>query len=72
MSNFALNTLDKIKEKVNMLDSLSQIEIATKILNDTKDYDDDLIEHHYIKLDCEIRPIENNVNLFINFLGRRI
>lgn len=70
MSNFVLNTLEKLKEKVNMVDSLSQIEIATKILNDTKD-SDNVIEQHYNKLDCEINPIDKNVIFLIN-LGERI
>lgn len=49
MSNFILDTLDKVNDKFNMLQSLTDMKIATKILEeDTTNHD--VLEKHYKKL----------------------
>jgi poly [ADP-ribose] polymerase len=61
MSNFVIDTVEKLKEKVSMVESLSQIEVATKILDDAKDAED-LVDQYYKKLDCEIEQVDSNVS----------
>lgn len=62
MSNFVIDTVEKLKEKANMVESLSQIEVATKILDNTKDAED-IIDQYYKKLECEIEQVDSNVKL---------
>ena len=63
MSNFEINTLEKLKEKVDMVESLSQIEVATRILDDAKDAED-LLDQYYKKLDCDIQPVDKKVRIY--------
>ena len=70
MSNFVIDTEEKLKEKVSMVESISQIEVATKILDDAKDAED-LLDQYYKKLDCEIEPMDLKV-IFIIILGKRV
>jgi len=60
MSNFLINNKAIIKDKVDMLQSLSDIEIATKILEDSKDDGENVLEMHYKKLSCDIRHIKRD------------
>lgn len=63
MANFVIDSIKKVKEKLEMIDSLSEIEIATKILAEIdEDHDEiDTLNAHYNKLNCEIKTIEKNV-----------
>ena len=64
MSNFVIDTLDKVQSKIDMLQSLTDIEIATKIIDKTKKSKekDDLIGQYYKNLKCKMSPLDNNVN----------
>lgn len=65
MSNFLINNKALIKEKVDMLESLSDIEIATKILDEVKNNEKhDIFHSHYTKLCCDIRHIKNNEKIY--------
>jgi poly [ADP-ribose] polymerase len=59
MANFVINNKVLIKEKVDMIESLSDIEIATKILEESKS-NDDVFDSYYKKLSCQIRHVKTN------------
>ena len=63
MQAFVLNTEEKVKQKLEMLASLSQIQIYTKLMKE-KPADSDLpdIDIKYDKLGVEIRPIDLKTN----------
>ncbi len=62
MSNFIINNDKILKEKIDLLDSLSHIEIATKLIKESEGKGD-IIDQHYEKLHCEIDYIEENTEL---------
>ena len=63
MSQFVINTKQKLKEKVEMLESLGEMKIATNILaEDTTDMDP--LVSNYEKLHCELKPLERDTELF--------
>lgn len=67
MSNFVIDSASKLKEKLEMVESLSEIEIATKILERTKDLSEhNILNDHYKRLNCDIKGIERNVSLTKN------
>ena len=63
MSNFVIDTLDKVNAKIDMLQSLAEIEIATKIIDDSKKSKtkDDLIGQYYKNLKCKMSPLDKKV-----------
>lgn len=70
MANFVIDSIKKLKEKLEMIDSLSEIEIATKILAECEEMEDeiDLLNSHYKKLKCEIKSLDKQVNNLIKKL----
>ena len=65
MSQFVINDKKKLHEKIEMLESLRDIEVATKILDETKETNtDSLFDNYYKKLNCEIRLIDKEVIKF--------
>lgn len=67
MANFAIDSIKKLKEKMEMIDSLSEIEIATKILAECEEEQDeiDMLNSHYNKLKCEIKTVHRTVIIFL-------
>ena len=62
MANFVIDSASKLKEKIEMVESLSEIEIATKIIEKTKNLSDiDILNDHYKRLNCDIKGIDKNV-----------
>jgi len=62
-----IDTLEKIKTKMNMLNMLADIEIATKILSESStDLHENSIDTHYKKLKCEIEPLSTSSEEFKN------
>lgn len=55
---FKLDSLKKVKEKLEMLESLSEIKVATEILS--KKEDGNQIENNYKKLNRVIEPVEKD------------
>lgn len=66
MYNFILDSEKKVKEKLDMLQSISDIQIATKLLEDASK-SENLIDDHYQKLKCKIVPLDPAVKLFSIF-----
>ena len=55
MANFIINTQEKLKQKIEMLDSLADMKIATNILEATASGNE--ADSHYDKLNCKIQPL---------------
>jgi len=65
MSEFIIDTDKMVKEKLEMLGSLEDIQIATKLLDEASGGgEENLIDTNYKKLKCDIQPIDRNVNYF--------
>ena len=63
MSQFVINTKQKLKDKVEMLESLGEMKIATNMLaEDTSALDP--IRSNYAKLHCEMQPLERDTEIF--------
>lgn len=61
MSNFVIKCKITLKEKVDMLQSLIDMKIATKILDDKVESEEkDIYDSHYEKLKCHIKHIKSN------------
>ena len=60
MINFTINTLPKVTEKVNLLNALENIQIATKILKDIDEDSSDLnlLDENYKKLNSELEHLK--------------
>ena len=66
MANFILDTDKKVKEKLEMLASLEDIQIATKLLDEGKNSSEDsLIDSNYAKLKCGLTPCDSKVKIFL-------
>jgi hypothetical protein len=57
MSNFIIDTKQKLRDKEKLVESLGQIEIATKLLQETHS-DMNEIDSSYKKLNTDIKYIE--------------
>lgn len=62
MSNFTINNKERLKEKINMIESLTDMKIATNIL-ETKSGGVP-VDEHYQKLKCAIQPISRDDPVF--------
>jgi len=63
MISHIIDDEEKLKKKVEMCQSLGEIEIATKIIEDNKE-GNDLIDQYYQNLKCSIDPLDKNSNEF--------
>lgn len=60
MSNFILDTEFKIKEKLNMLETISDLKIASKLMELKNDKEEAEIDQNYKKLGCSIKPLDES------------
>ncbi|XP_021839258.2 poly [ADP-ribose] polymerase 2 isoform X2 [Spinacia oleracea] len=58
MREFVIDTPQKLKSKLEMVEALSEIELATKLLSDDVGMQDDLLYAQYGRLNCELMPVE--------------
>uniref|UniRef100_A0A7I4FF06 Poly [ADP-ribose] polymerase n=2 Tax=Physcomitrium patens TaxID=3218 RepID=A0A7I4FF06_PHYPA len=58
MQNFIIDTPQKLKHKLEMVEALGEIEVATKLLSNDNDEDDDPAYTHYKRLNCEMEPLD--------------
>ncbi|XP_014512608.1 poly [ADP-ribose] polymerase 2 [Vigna radiata var. radiata] len=58
MSVFVIDTPQKLKRKLEMVEALSEIEVATKLLKDDAEMQGDPLYAHYQCLHCELAPVE--------------
>ncbi|MCO5608356.1 hypothetical protein L7F22_062565 [Adiantum nelumboides] len=59
MSNFIIDTNPKLKRKLEMVEALGEIQLATKLLQD-EDEEDDPLYSSYQRLKCQLEPLEHN------------
>ncbi|KAJ4768136.1 Poly [ADP-ribose] polymerase [Rhynchospora pubera] len=69
MSEFVIDSPQKLKEKLDLVEALGEIEIATKLLEEETDVEDDPIYTRYKQLKCELTPLETNSQEFSMFSG---
>lgn len=62
MSNFVINTSEKLKSKVEMLESLADMKIATNILETS--VEGNPVDGHYKKLDCKLTALDHSDPVF--------
>jgi len=63
MSLFTIKTKQRLKEKIEMIESLSEMKIATTLLADSG-VGANPVDEHYGKLHCQMKPIEKGTPLF--------
>ncbi|KAF8392577.1 hypothetical protein HHK36_022922 [Tetracentron sinense] len=59
MREFVIDTPYKLKNKLEMVEALGEIEVATKLLKDDIEMQEDPMYSHYQRLHCELTPLEN-------------
>lgn len=80
LSSFTINTIDLLKEKIGLLESLKDIQIATKIIDEgidkskananSKESLESIEESYYNQLNCTIKPFDiNSVPLLTQYLN---
>jgi poly [ADP-ribose] polymerase len=66
MSNYIITNMNTIKKKMNMLESLGEIEIATKLMDESEETEDTSIyDIYYKKLNCDIAHLKPEVKFFL-------
>ncbi|CAI9105413.1 OLC1v1004328C3 [Oldenlandia corymbosa var. corymbosa] len=58
MREFVIDTPQKLKAKLEMVEALGEIEVATKLLEDVNSMEEDSLYYQYQRLHCELNPIE--------------
>lgn len=58
MREFVIDTPQKLKRKLEMVEALAEIEVATKLLKDDAEMQEDPLFAHYQRLHCELVPVE--------------
>lgn len=65
MQNFILDTEQKVKQKLEMLQSLEDIQVFTKLLDEGKISNDmNELDSNYLKLGTNITPLDKNSETF--------
>jgi poly [ADP-ribose] polymerase len=60
MSNFVLDREQKVKEKLEMLQSLEEIQVFTRLLDEGGLADTNELDSNYAKLNMKISPLDKN------------
>ncbi|KAK9201869.1 hypothetical protein WN944_017077 [Citrus x changshan-huyou] len=58
MRDFVIDTPQKLKLKLEMVEALGEIEVATKLLEDDTEIQADPLYSHYQRLHCQLTPLE--------------
>ncbi|KAL6210371.1 hypothetical protein ACLB2K_015604 [Fragaria x ananassa] len=64
MSNFVIDTPQKLKQKLEMVEALGEIEVATKLLNDDTGTQEDPLYSNYQSLRCDLIPLGTDSDEF--------
>jgi poly [ADP-ribose] polymerase len=72
MSNFIIDTIDKLKQKIEMISILSDMKITLKIIENVAEEKEDEYENqeeknlndYYKQLNCDIRTIDKSENIY--------
>lgn len=57
MSNFIIRTKPELKRKIDMIESLSEMKIASTLLSEGEEFEDPTLEY-YSSLKCDLKPVE--------------
>ena len=70
MSNFIIDTNSKLKDKLDLVQTLGDIQIAAEITNEVDDEDDDTneLDAKYKKMKCKIEPVDEDDKEFDNLV----
>lgn len=58
MREFVIDTHQKLKRKLELVEALCEIEVATKLLNDDIRAQEDPLLSHYQRLRCQMTPVD--------------
>lgn len=58
MSNFILDNDEKVKEKIKMLETISDLKITSKLLDQKSDDSASILDQNYNKLGCSIKTVD--------------
>nr|XP_025888138.1 poly [ADP-ribose] polymerase 2 isoform X2 [Solanum lycopersicum] len=58
MCEFVIDTLPKLKRKIEMVKALAEIEVTTKLSEDNTDIQEDPLFYQYEQLGCKLVPVE--------------
>ena len=58
MSNFIIRNEEQVKDKIRMLEAISDMKITTKLLDKEEDDSSAIIDQNYKKLGCEIKTLQ--------------
>ncbi|KAL5701307.1 NAD(+) ADP-ribosyltransferase [Ranunculus cassubicifolius] len=58
MSEFVIDTQKKLKRKLQMVEALREIQVATKLINDGNEMQEDPLYSHYRNLRCELIALD--------------
>jgi poly [ADP-ribose] polymerase 2/3/4 len=64
MIEFVIDDDKKVKNKLEMLQSIEDIQVATRILDQGSGKDESIIESNYKKLNTELNPLDRKVMTF--------
>ena len=71
MSNFIINTIELVKQKIDMISTLSDMKITLKILENTEKNEDEYenqeekqLYDNYKQLNCDIKTINENEEIY--------
>lgn len=64
MQNFILDTEQKVKAKLEMLQSIEDIQVFTKLLDEGNISNVNELDSNYLKLDTTITPLDKNTELY--------
>ena len=60
MRNFTINTKEKLKAKLNLVEQLDDIEIAKRLLDETDNEDINELDSNYKKLKCKLVTLDKS------------
>ncbi|KAK2965174.1 hypothetical protein RJ640_019929, partial [Escallonia rubra] len=58
MREFVIDTPQKLKRKLEMVEALGEIEVATKLLEDIAGMQEDPLYYQYQRLHCDLAPVD--------------
>ncbi|TYK18137.1 poly [Cucumis melo var. makuwa] len=58
MREFVIDTPQKLKKKLEMVEALGEIELAAKLLEEVNTMEEDPLYSHYQRLQCELSPVD--------------
>ena len=71
MANFIIDSIEKVKNKIDMISTLSDMKITLKILENVDEYDEEYenqeekqLNDYYKKLNCDIRAISTEEKIY--------